>query len=105
MDTSLGWGSPWDSESSSDDDVVVIRRRKKVVKRKLLSWTPHMEQLLQECQFRRYYRMDASSFDKLLGKIAHSLQINRQNSNITLIFSVNMCRMLILPLLTKRHMC
>jgi hypothetical protein len=66
--------------SDSSDEEIVVWSRKSAVKRDLMKWMPHIEQLLQEGQFRRYYRMEASSFDKLLGLNSNRRNINKQKS-------------------------
>ena len=53
-----------------DDDDELVRTRKNAVMRRRLDWQFHGSTLLQESQFRRYYRMHASSFEKLLRSIA-----------------------------------
>lgn len=45
-------------------------RRKNAVPRRRLDWDFHGSTLIQESQFRRYYRMHAASFEKLLSFIA-----------------------------------
>ncbi|KAL3664914.1 hypothetical protein V7S43_010091 [Phytophthora oleae] len=59
--------------------VVAIAHRSKgsrapVVYRKRLEWVPHRYRLLQEGQFKRYYRMSAAAFDVLVHLLTPALE-------------------------------
>jgi hypothetical protein len=64
------------SEKVVKDDV----RRNKVLKRKRLDCDLHGSQLLRESQFRKYYRMSARSFEKLLSIVGPQLITDRNMS-------------------------
>jgi hypothetical protein len=64
------------SEKVVKDDV----KCNKVLKRKRLDWDFHGSQLCQESQFRKYYRMSARSFEKLLSIVGPHIITDRDMS-------------------------
>jgi hypothetical protein len=64
------------SEKVVKDDV----KRNQVLKRKRLDWDFHGSQLLRESQFRKYYRMSARSFEKLLSIVGPKIITDRYMS-------------------------
>jgi hypothetical protein len=58
------------------------KKRTKYVVRDRIDWKSHSQQLLNEGQFRRFYRMSPTHFEHLLSKIAPKLIGNTQMSTV-----------------------